>query len=144
MDRGSIWRNLLFRKSLTKMQFSDQMPECCIGFFKDKTADEATIDLSADMHFVGMKVGFVRVLRFLTGCSVSTVSFPAKTTPLNDRIGDMGCIATTHVPQLRENAASAKSEKRMTAKCQFMRGAANSRYASAEGASALGVRCRTR
>ena len=93
------------------------MPECCIGFFKDKTADEATIDLSADMHFVGMKVGFVRVLRFLTGCSVSTVSFPAKTTPLNDRIGDMGCVATTHVPQLRENAASAKSEKRMTAKC---------------------------
>jgi sensor domain CHASE-containing protein len=48
-----------------------------------------------------------RVLFVCTECSESTVSVPAKTTPLNGRIGDMRCVATTKFPQLRADAASA-------------------------------------
>ena len=35
---------------------------------------------------------------------------------MNDRINDRRCVATTHVSRLRENAALAKREKRMTGK----------------------------
>jgi len=41
----------------------------------------------------------------------STVSVTLKTTLMNGRIGNTRCVATTHAPLLRENAASAKSEK---------------------------------
>ena len=50
--------------------------------------------------------------------------------PINDCIGDIRCVATTHVPQERANAASAKREKRMTglsASYQFVHRAANGR-----------------
>ncbi|MEP6017788.1 MAG: hypothetical protein ABJ251_04780 [Paracoccaceae bacterium] len=44
-----------------------------------------------------------------------TVSVPAKSAPVNDRIGDTRRVGTTNVPRLRGNAASAKYHNQMTA-----------------------------
>lgn len=63
-----------------------------------------------------------RGFRVQTPCSESPVLVPARTTLMNDRIDDTRCVATTRVPQLRANAASAKCENRMTGKsaiCEF-------------------------
>ena len=60
--------------------------------------------------------GFVRDFRVQAPCSESTVSVQLRMTPMNDWIGDMRCIATEHLPQLRMDAASARSENRRSAK----------------------------
>ncbi len=49
-----------------------------------------------------------------------TTAASARTTPMKDRIGDTRCVATTRLPRLRENAASAKSGKRMTGKSHVL------------------------
>lgn len=51
-----------------------------------------------------------------TACGGSTVSVPARTTPMNIRIDDTRCFATTNVPRLRTDTASAKLEKRRSGK----------------------------